>query len=71
MTSSLQDAFKKASALPEDQQNALAAVLLDEIASEKRWQEALDRSPDMLNHLAEEALAEDDAGRTVDLEDSL
>ncbi len=71
MTSSLQDAFKKASALPEDQQNVLAAVLLEEIASEKRWQEALDRSPDALDRLAEEALAEDDAGRTVDLEDSL
>ena len=40
MTSLLQEAVQKAMALPEEQQNALAAIVLQEIESEQRWQES-------------------------------
>jgi len=71
MSSTLQEAFERAAALPQDQQEALAAILLEEIASEKRWQESFAQSRGVLDKLAEEALAEDDQGRTVDLDNSL
>ena len=71
MTSLFQEAVQKALALPEDQQNALAAILLREIESERNWQESFARSPDVLDKLAEEALEEDRLGRTVDLTDLL
>jgi hypothetical protein len=58
-------------ALPEEQQNALAAILLQEIESEQRWQESFARSPSALDKLAEEALEEDRLGRTVELSDLL
>ena len=56
MTSTLQEAFKRASALPEEEQEALAAILLEEIASEKRWQDSFAGSKDALDRLADEAL---------------
>jgi len=67
----LQEAFEKAAALPVEQQEALASIVLEEIASEQRWQTSFDRSQDALAKLADEALAEDAEGRTVDLDDSI
>jgi hypothetical protein len=71
MTSILQEAFEKAAALPIEQQQAFTSLVLEEIASEQRWQASLARSQDALAKLADEALAEDAEGRTVDLDDSL
>ena len=68
MTNSLQEAFKQASALPEEQQELLAAIVLEEIAAEKRWQEAFAGSQDVLAKLAEEALEEHRRGETEDLD---
>ena len=68
MTNSLQEAFKQASALPDEQQEALAAIVLEEIAAEKQWQEAFARSQDVLAKMAEEALEEDRRGETEDLD---
>ena len=42
-----------------------------EAASERRWDELLDRSTDTLAKLAKEALAEDRAGRTRPLDELL
>jgi hypothetical protein len=71
LTTALQDAFQKAAALPPDQQEALAAIVLAEIADEDRWQRSFARSQDALSKLAAEALDEDAAGRTLDLDESL
>ena len=71
MTSLLEKAFRQAARLPDDQQDALAAMLLEELKSEARWQELLSRSSEALRSLAEEALAERHNGRTVDLDESL
>ena len=71
MTKSLKKAFDAASKLPEAEQDALAAAILEELESEKRWDELFHRSADTLAKLAKDALAEDRAGRTRPLDDLL
>lgn len=68
MTSLLEKAVSKAAALPEDQQNALASILLDEIEDEARWDASFARSKDTLAVLAQEAMEEHRAGKTQDLD---
>ena len=58
MTKLLQKAFDEASKLPKAEQDALGRVLLDELASERRWEELFSGSHDLLAALAHEALAE-------------
>jgi len=64
MTKLLEKAFEEAGKLPESEQDSLAQVLLDELASERRWDELFARSHDLLSELASEALAEHRAERT-------
>lgn len=64
MVRNLEKAFDEASKLPEDEQVALAAWILQELASEKRWAEAFSDSHDTLSKLADEALAEHARGQT-------
>jgi hypothetical protein len=71
MTTTLQAAFEKAAALPPEQQESLAAILLEEMAAENLWQQSFAQSQDALAKLAAEALAEDEQGRTLDLDESL
>ena len=71
MTKALKRAFEAASRLPEAEQDALAAAILDELESEKRWDELFERSADRLAKLAKDALAEDRAGRTRPLDELL
>ena len=56
MTQALSDAMASAAKLPEEEQNALAAILLEEMASEERWSALFSDSPTMLERLASEAL---------------
>ncbi|MFZ1935034.1 MAG: hypothetical protein WCB27_04995 [Thermoguttaceae bacterium] len=69
MTAALQEAFEKAAALPLDRQETIAAVVLEEIESEERWQRSFARSQDALSRLAAEALAEDAQGRTLPMDE--
>lgn len=72
MTQLLKRAFDKASEGPEELQDAIAALILAELESERRWDESFARSQDALTALAEEALAEHRAGRSRPLDpDSL
>jgi hypothetical protein len=71
MTSLLQEAVQKAMTLPEEEQNALGAILLEEMESERRWKESFARSTDVLDKLAEEALEEHRHGKTRDLREIL
>ena len=64
MTKLLEEAFAEASKLPEQEQDALAAVILEELASERRWDQAFADSADLLAQLANQALAEHRAGKT-------
>jgi hypothetical protein len=68
MTELLEKAFEEASKLPQPEQDALAAWLLEEIAADRRWDEAFAGSADALARLADEALAERRAGRTQALD---
>jgi hypothetical protein len=67
MTAALQRAFLKAAALPTEQQDALAAIVLENIAAEDRWQQSCARSQDALSKLAAQTVAEDAEGRTQDM----
>ena len=69
MNTRLEEAFARAAQLPPDEQEALAALLLDEIASERLWDQALAQSQDQIAKLADEALAEFQEGRTVLLDE--
>jgi hypothetical protein len=64
MTHLLEQAFSEAARLPVVEQNILARWLLLELASEKRWDETLAGSEDLLSELANEALAEHRQGHT-------
>ena len=67
MTQLLEKALNEVAKLPASEQDAVAAILLEELASERRWSESFARSQDSLAKLAEEALAEYAAGRTKPL----
>jgi hypothetical protein len=68
MTKLLEQAFAEAAKLPADAQDALAAAILQEVASEEHWTEAFARHPDALAALADEALRELRAGDTKPLD---
>lgn len=68
MTNLLQQAFEKAAQLPPDEQDAFATWLIFELESERRWQELFDRSSEVLEKLAAEAMAEHEAGLTRPLD---
>jgi hypothetical protein len=71
MTELLEKAFAEAAQLPEDDQDKLARTLLEDLAAEEKWDEALSRSQDELATLADEALAEFEQGKTLPLDESL
>jgi hypothetical protein len=64
MTKLLEEAFAEAAKLSAQEQDALAAVILEELASERRWDQAFADSADLLAQLADQALAEHRAGKT-------
>jgi hypothetical protein len=66
MTQLLDEAIRAASALPDDDQDALAAAMLEWIEDERRWAESFARTHEALAELAREALAEYQAGETLD-----
>jgi hypothetical protein len=67
MTQLLEKALSEVAKLPASEQDAVAAILLDEIASEQRWSASFAGSQTLLAKLAEQALAEYAAGRTKPL----
>ncbi len=68
MTRLLKEAFEAASKLPEDEQNALAALILEEVELEVRWDESFARSGEVLAKLAAEAREDHRLGRTRPLD---
>jgi hypothetical protein len=64
MTDLLEKALKEVKKLPPSEQDAVAAILLQELASEQRWSDSFEKSQDALENLAQEALAEHRAGKT-------
>lgn len=68
MTKLLEHAIAEVSKLSADEQDAIAALILEEIEDENRWDESFQKSQDALARLAEEALIEDKAGKTQELD---
>ncbi len=71
MTELLEKAFAEAAKLPQEAQDMLARMLLDELWAEEKWAGAFAQSQDKLALLADEALAEHHAGKTKALEEIL
>ena len=68
MTELLQKAIREIEKLPSEEQDALAAWILAELAAERRWTQVLARSQDALAQLAQEALEEHRRGETQPLD---
>ena len=67
MTQLLERAFQRAQELPQADQDVVASLILEEIESERGWQERFDSSQDLLAELAQEALDDLHAGRAREL----
>jgi hypothetical protein len=65
MTKVLEEVFREASKLSEAQQDALAEAIRAEIEAEKGWDKSFSSSLDVLERLADEAIADHRAGRTT------
>ena len=70
MTWLLQQAFKRAAELPQEEQDKFSRFLLAELESERQWAELFSRpeSKELLERLADEALATHRAGLTQPLD---
>ncbi len=68
MTRSLDSVVKTLASLPAEEQDRIAQWLSAELASERRWTDMFDRSQDLLGQMADEALADLEAGRTTELD---
>jgi hypothetical protein len=68
MTELLREAVTEAERLPESHQNVIAAIIREEMEDEARWDAAFARSHDVLSKLAAEAMEEDRAGQTQELD---
>jgi len=64
----LERVIAEAAKLPEDEQEAFAAFMLEELESERRWDDLFARSRDLLASMAEEARREHRAGLTQPLD---
>ena len=69
MTQALTSAVAVATKLPPEEQDVLAAILLEEIASEQCWSSSFAKSEAGLEALAAEALADFRVGKTRPLDD--
>ena len=63
MTQLLEQALTEIKKLPEPEQDAIAAMILDELADERRWQESFARSQEQLARVATKVREDIRAGR--------
>ena len=68
MTEALEKAFKQISKLPEEEQDTFAEWIIQELESEKRWNQLFEQSQDILEMLADEALQDFRDGKTQELD---
>ena len=65
----LEKAMEKIVALPQDEQDAIAVQILASIADEDAWKKRFAERRDVIRRMAQEALGEDDRGKTIPLND--
>jgi hypothetical protein len=68
MTALLEKAMSQINALPPEEQDAVASLILEEIESEKHWDELFAGSQAQLAQLAGQAIADYQAGKTKPLD---
>jgi methylase of polypeptide subunit release factors len=68
MTNLLDEAYAAAKELPEEEQEAIGAVLLAEIDADRRWEELLAQPSDVIERMAEQALENHRLGKTLPLD---
>jgi len=68
MTRLLEEAVAQAQRLSDSEQDAIARLLLDEIESDRQWDELLGGSSEQFSKLADKAWAEHEAGRSEPLD---
>ncbi len=67
MTALMEKAWAEMSTLPEREQDMVAQIILDTIRDEQTWDRQFAASHDFLDHLADKALADYEAGQTREL----
>lgn len=68
MTQLMEKALIEIRKLPTEEQNTIAAWILEELESERKWGESLAESEDLLSQLADKALKEHRTGETKSLD---
>lgn len=68
MSELLEKALEKVSALPPDEQDAIASRILADLADEEAWKKRFAEKRDVIRRMAQEALDEDARGETLDLD---
>jgi hypothetical protein len=71
MSSLLQKALEKVTALPPDEQDAIASEILAALADEETWKKRFAEKRDIIHRMAREALRDDQQGETLALGDLL
>ncbi len=67
VTTALAEAVAEAAKSSVEHQNFLAHFIMEDIAEEKKWDELFAKHPEILERLAEQALAEHRAGKTIEI----
>ena len=68
MTNLLDEAYAAAKELPEEEQEAIGAVLLAEIDADRRWDELFAQPSDVIERMADQALEDHRLGKTIPLD---
>jgi hypothetical protein len=68
MSNLLDEAYAAAKELPEDEQEMIGAVLLEEIDADRRWEELFAKPSDVIERMGEKALEDYRLGRTLPLD---
>ena len=67
MTQLMEQALAEIGKLPEADQDAIATIILDEIADERRWDKSFSRSQDKLAKIADRVRDDIRTGRVKDV----
>jgi hypothetical protein len=67
MTELLEQAITKLKTMSASEQDSIAAMILEELADDLRWDKLFSRSPDLLAQLAATAMTEHHASKTQEL----
>jgi hypothetical protein len=68
MSTLLEQAWQKVGSLPPEEQEAIAAQILADLADEDAWKRRFAEKRDVIRRMAREALEEDARGETLPLD---